>query len=369
MTRLALWLVLAGAVGNTIDRVRFGAVVDFLDFHAVRLSLAGLQRRRQRHRHRRRPDPSRQPRAVARPRPSSGEKNDDRRSAETARAGLALRHGGPAAAPVRHGPGKSRHRQALARRVPGGAPRAAGLAARLQPAARPRPARRRRRRRILPARPSRSLRGQAARRPAPRPTRARRAGACGAEPRSRPSPASGSCWWPRMRELVSLDANRFLFILNFQRKAMQAQPNVLDPVAEARRLQSRLGRGQRDHRADGQPAHRPVSWSMDDGGFTPGGGAGWFGAEPAARRCRHRGFPSRDVRRSTTACRWWWSSNHRAPVVAHWVWYKVGTADSPPGKSGPAALPRASDVQGHRARSRRASSPRSSPARAATTTP
>ena len=26
--------------------------------------------------------------------------------------------------------------------------------------------------------------------------------------------------------------------------------------------------------------------------------------------------------------------NHRAPVVAHWVWYKVGTADSPPGKSG-----------------------------------
>jgi zinc protease len=26
--------------------------------------------------------------------------------------------------------------------------------------------------------------------------------------------------------------------------------------------------------------------------------------------------------------------NRRAPVVAHWVWYKVGTADSPPGKSG-----------------------------------
>jgi signal peptidase II len=33
LTRLALWLVLAGAVGNSIDRVRFGAVVDFLDFH------------------------------------------------------------------------------------------------------------------------------------------------------------------------------------------------------------------------------------------------------------------------------------------------------------------------------------------------
>ncbi len=26
--------------------------------------------------------------------------------------------------------------------------------------------------------------------------------------------------------------------------------------------------------------------------------------------------------------------NHRAPVVSHWVWYEVGTADSPPGKSG-----------------------------------
>ncbi|MEZ5834421.1 MAG: insulinase family protein [Geminicoccaceae bacterium] len=26
--------------------------------------------------------------------------------------------------------------------------------------------------------------------------------------------------------------------------------------------------------------------------------------------------------------------NHRAPVVAHWVWYRVGTADSPLGKSG-----------------------------------
>lgn len=30
----ALSLVLAGAVGNVIDRVLFGAVIDFLDFHA-----------------------------------------------------------------------------------------------------------------------------------------------------------------------------------------------------------------------------------------------------------------------------------------------------------------------------------------------
>jgi signal peptidase II len=33
VVRAALWLVLAGAAGNLIDRVRFGAVVDFLDFH------------------------------------------------------------------------------------------------------------------------------------------------------------------------------------------------------------------------------------------------------------------------------------------------------------------------------------------------
>jgi len=26
--------------------------------------------------------------------------------------------------------------------------------------------------------------------------------------------------------------------------------------------------------------------------------------------------------------------NHRAPVVSHWVWYRVGSSDSPPGKSG-----------------------------------
>ena len=32
---LALSLVLGGALGNVIDRVLFGAVVDFLDFHAL----------------------------------------------------------------------------------------------------------------------------------------------------------------------------------------------------------------------------------------------------------------------------------------------------------------------------------------------
>lgn len=34
LSRLAIWLILAGALGNVIDRVRYGAVVDFLDFHA-----------------------------------------------------------------------------------------------------------------------------------------------------------------------------------------------------------------------------------------------------------------------------------------------------------------------------------------------
>jgi len=33
MTRLALGLIFGGAVGNLIDRGRFGAVVDFLDFY------------------------------------------------------------------------------------------------------------------------------------------------------------------------------------------------------------------------------------------------------------------------------------------------------------------------------------------------
>ncbi len=31
--RLALWTILGGALGNVYDRVRFGAVVDYLDFH------------------------------------------------------------------------------------------------------------------------------------------------------------------------------------------------------------------------------------------------------------------------------------------------------------------------------------------------
>ena len=34
LSRTALALILGGAVGNIIDRIRFGAVVDFLDFHA-----------------------------------------------------------------------------------------------------------------------------------------------------------------------------------------------------------------------------------------------------------------------------------------------------------------------------------------------
>lgn len=37
LTALGLGLVLGGALGNLIDRIRFGAVVDFLDFHAFGL--------------------------------------------------------------------------------------------------------------------------------------------------------------------------------------------------------------------------------------------------------------------------------------------------------------------------------------------
>lgn len=33
-TAVALGMIIGGAVGNAIDRVRFGGVVDFLDFHA-----------------------------------------------------------------------------------------------------------------------------------------------------------------------------------------------------------------------------------------------------------------------------------------------------------------------------------------------
>ncbi len=39
-------------------------------------------------------------------------------------------------------------------------------------------------------------------------------------------------------ELLNLDTNRFLFILNFQRQAMEPKANVLDPVAEAQRLKN-----------------------------------------------------------------------------------------------------------------------------------
>ena len=34
LTTIALCLVIGGAIGNTIDRLRYGAVADYLDFHA-----------------------------------------------------------------------------------------------------------------------------------------------------------------------------------------------------------------------------------------------------------------------------------------------------------------------------------------------
>ena len=35
LTRACLTLILGGAIGNLIDRVRLGYVIDFLDFHAA----------------------------------------------------------------------------------------------------------------------------------------------------------------------------------------------------------------------------------------------------------------------------------------------------------------------------------------------
>ena len=63
----ALACILGGAIGNVIDRMLHGYVVDFLDFHCARLAFPGLQRGRQRH-HRRRglPDPGRAAAGAAR---------------------------------------------------------------------------------------------------------------------------------------------------------------------------------------------------------------------------------------------------------------------------------------------------------------
>ena len=51
----ALGMVLGGALGNILDRVRFGYVVDFADLHfGACPPFPGLQRRRRRDQHRRR---------------------------------------------------------------------------------------------------------------------------------------------------------------------------------------------------------------------------------------------------------------------------------------------------------------------------
>ena len=64
----ALACILGGAIGNVIDRMLHGYVVDFLDFHCGGWHFPGLQRCRQRHHHRRHlPDPGRAAAGAAQP--------------------------------------------------------------------------------------------------------------------------------------------------------------------------------------------------------------------------------------------------------------------------------------------------------------
>ncbi len=46
LIRVAIGMIIGGAVGNVIDRLIRGAVVDFLDFHLGDVALVCLQRRR-----------------------------------------------------------------------------------------------------------------------------------------------------------------------------------------------------------------------------------------------------------------------------------------------------------------------------------
>ena len=332
---MALWLVLAGAVGNTIDRLRFGAVVDFLDFHAVGYHWPAFNVADSAIVHRRRPDPPRQPRAVA-----SQDQARARRAmievGQTAHdAGLVRRRCWRSAACT----GTVQENLGIGKRSPDEfqvvrrAPLVA--AARLQPA----PARARRaagrRRRTPPAQAEQILTGQPRRAGRPRPTRARASWRCWRRARSRPSPASASCWSPRMRELVEP-----------RRQPLPVHPELpargdagRSPTCSTRwprrsGLQAAAGRGQRDHRADGQPAPGPVRRRRRDG------------VGSATRRARDRSGLNLRARRAAAGVfhpetftldngmQVVVVENHRAPVVAHWVWYKVGTADSPPGKSG-----------------------------------
>ena len=54
LVAVALGAIAGGAIGNVIDRLRFGAVVDFIHAHVGDWSLVCVQRRRRRHRLRRR---------------------------------------------------------------------------------------------------------------------------------------------------------------------------------------------------------------------------------------------------------------------------------------------------------------------------
>ena len=83
----------------------------------------------------------------------------------------------------------------------------------------------------------------------------------------------------------------------------------------------------------------------------------------AGRRFAPRPTPRLRISRLTNGLEVVVMPDHRAPVVTHMIWYKVGAADETPGKSGLAHFPRAPDVQRHRRRIRatvsRSESPRS----------
>ena len=71
-THVGLAIIVGGAIGNLIDRVRLGYVVDYVYFHTPGLGLRHLQSRRRLHHRRRGDDPDRRVRPGAAPEAAHG---------------------------------------------------------------------------------------------------------------------------------------------------------------------------------------------------------------------------------------------------------------------------------------------------------